>query len=49
MGVKVREFTSREQMLRWLNEQAKTCNIDGVFHQIVKTDSGYEVFYRDFY
>ena len=49
MSFKVIEFTDRKAMLAWFESRSKTCNITTLFHQIVKTDSGYEVFYQDFY
>ena len=49
MTFKVRDFSDRDTMIHWFNDRQKECNIGLVFHQIVKTDTGYEVFYQDYY
>lgn len=50
MTFKVKDFPNRDDMIRWFNyDRLKTCNINTTFHQIIKTDTGYEVFYEDFY
>jgi hypothetical protein len=50
MTFKVRDFPTRDAMLHWFNDRQKECNINVVFHQILKKDDGgYEVFYQDYY